>query len=265
MKIDCHTHGKLAKKLPFSTTYTNWLFEEASKAGLDVICLTEHFNTLGFDEIYHYLEENYERIGDSFKVGSLRVFPGMEIDIAEGGHILAIGKASDILTLNLELTPYKEKESFIPFKNLLELTKNCPLLLGAAHPFRAGSHIPSLPLEELKKLDFIDLNGKDVANKPIETPNEIAAFARQLDLPVLAGSDTHQSVQYGCIYNTFKQTCYTIEELKAELKKDAYKITIAHTIDLQVETAGMVKRALKEIHALGGDYVKILVEESNEI
>ena len=26
MKIDFHTHGKLAKKLPFSKEYTDWLF-----------------------------------------------------------------------------------------------------------------------------------------------------------------------------------------------------------------------------------------------
>ena len=48
MKIDFHTHGKLAKKLPFSKEYTDWLFREAQKSGLDALCLTEHFNTLGF-------------------------------------------------------------------------------------------------------------------------------------------------------------------------------------------------------------------------
>ena len=29
MYLDFHTHGKLAKKLPFSTVYTDWLFGEA--------------------------------------------------------------------------------------------------------------------------------------------------------------------------------------------------------------------------------------------
>ena len=29
MYIDFHTHGKLAKRLPFSTAYTDWLFGEA--------------------------------------------------------------------------------------------------------------------------------------------------------------------------------------------------------------------------------------------
>ena len=52
MYMDFHTHGKLAKRLPFSTVYTDWLFGEAKGAGLDALCLTEHFNTLGFDQVY---------------------------------------------------------------------------------------------------------------------------------------------------------------------------------------------------------------------
>ena len=36
MYIDFHTHGKLAKKLPFSEEYTHWLFSEAKGAGLDL-------------------------------------------------------------------------------------------------------------------------------------------------------------------------------------------------------------------------------------
>ena len=87
MKIDFHTHGKLAKKLPFSKVYTNWLFGEAKQAGLDAICLTEHFNTLGFDQVYEYIKENFQRDQDTFLAEGLRIFPGMETDIAEGGQM----------------------------------------------------------------------------------------------------------------------------------------------------------------------------------
>ena len=64
MYIDFHTHGKLAKKLPVSTEYTDWLFDQARRAGLDALCLTEHFNTLQFDEIYSYLSRISRREGD---------------------------------------------------------------------------------------------------------------------------------------------------------------------------------------------------------
>ena len=114
MFIDFHTHGKLAKKLPFSTEYTDWLLKEAHRAGLDAICLTEHFNTLQFDELYGYLMETCKREGDTLvtKEG-LRIFAGMETDIQEGGHILSIGAPETILKLNAALTPYKEKGKWI--------------------------------------------------------------------------------------------------------------------------------------------------------
>ena len=100
MRLDFHTHGKLAKKLPFSTAYTDWLFGEARAAGLDALCLTEHFNTLQFAELYGYLASVSRRVGDTLELGNgLRVFPGMETDVAEGGHILTIGPLEAILDL----------------------------------------------------------------------------------------------------------------------------------------------------------------------
>ena len=84
MHMDFHTHGKLAKRLPFSTAYTDWLFGEAKGAGLDALCLTEHFNTLQFDQVYGYLLDKYDREGDTLVTEQgLRIFAGMETDIAE--------------------------------------------------------------------------------------------------------------------------------------------------------------------------------------
>ena len=92
MYIDFHTHGKLAKKLPFSTIYTDWLFGEAKDSGLDAICLTEHFNTLQFEQMYKYIMESTVRDKDTLVAeNGLRIFTGMETDIEEGGHILCVG------------------------------------------------------------------------------------------------------------------------------------------------------------------------------
>lgn len=33
MYMDFHTHGKLAKRLPFSTVYTDWLLEKRKEQG----------------------------------------------------------------------------------------------------------------------------------------------------------------------------------------------------------------------------------------
>ena len=143
MRLDFHTHGKLAKKLPFSTAYTDWLFGEARRAGLDALCLTEHFNTLQFADVYGYIASVSRRTGDALELeNGLKIFPGMETDVAEGGHILSVGPLEAILELNRQLEPYKEKGNFMPFAQLMDLFDQYPVVVGCGHPFRAGGHVP---------------------------------------------------------------------------------------------------------------------------
>lgn len=52
--------------MPFLVAYTNWLFQQAKQAGLDAICLTEHFNTLGFNELYSYIKKIMKKMGYFF-------------------------------------------------------------------------------------------------------------------------------------------------------------------------------------------------------
>ena len=264
MKIDFHTHAKLAKKLPFSADYTDWLFAEASKVGLEAICLTEHFNTLGFDEVYGYIREQYDRDGDSYYKDGLKIFPGMEIDIAEGGHTLVIGPMDVVLEMNQRLAPNKEKGKFLSMEQLSEMVREYPVLFGAAHPFRDGSQIPELKDQELKAFQFLDCNGKDVALHGVEARRQVETFAKELGIPAVAGSDTHQNLQYGCIYNVFDRDCSSVQELYYEMQNGAYHIEISPNARFQVTAASILKRALKEVHALGGDYTKILVEPVKE-
>ena len=262
MKLDFHTHGKLAKRLPFSTVYTDWLFGEAKNAGLDALCLTEHFNTLQFDELYGYLSTRSTREGDALVLeNGLRVFPGMETDIAEGGHILSIGPLEAILELNQRLAPHKAPENFLPFAQLRDLFDQYPVVVGGAHPYREGGHIPQLPREQLARLDFLDLNGKDLATDRQQAEQRTYGLGRQLGIPVVSGSDTHQAVQYGCIRTGFEKEVRTVYDLYEEMKAVRYEISVSDYAAFQVKTAGLLKKALKEIHAIGGNYVSVLVDE----
>lgn len=261
MRLDFHTHGKLAKKLPFSTAYTDWLFGEARRAGLDALCLTEHFNTLQFDELYGYLSSVSRPVGDTLELSNgLRVFPGMETDVAEGGHILSIGPLDAILELNRRLEPHKAKGKFLPFAQLMDLFEEYPVLVGCGHPYRAGGHVPQLPLPQLQRLGFLDLNGKDLALDRARTEELTYALAKELHIPVVSGSDTHQAVQYGCVTTLFQKDCTTVSALKEEMETGRYEIQLSDSAAFQVRTACLLKRSLKEIHALGGDYVSILTK-----
>lgn len=259
MYIDFHTHGKLAKKLPFSAQYAAWMLREARAAGLDALCLTEHFNTMQFDELYRHLSAIGRREGDAFVVDGLRVFPGMETDIAEGGHILSVGPLEAVLELNARLAPYKERENFLPFARLMNLFSEYPVLVGAGHPFREPGRIPELPEEQLRRLDFLDLNGKDVAEDRNRTERLTRALGERLGRPVVGGSDTHQAVQYGCIRTQFEKDCATFAELRGQMLENRYRIEVRPDAAFRVRTACLLKRALKEVHALGGDYVSVLL------
>lgn len=259
MYLDFHTHGKLAKKLPFSEDYTHWLFSKARMAGLDALCLTEHFNTLGFRQLYRYIAEHSERDKDTLLFDGLRIFPGMETDIAQGGHILTIGPLEAILELNRRLEPNKEKGRFLPFDLLMDLFEQYPVLVGGGHPFREGGHIPQLPADQLKRFHFFDLNGRDLAKDREATEKMTRKLGQQYRKPVVGGSDTHQAVQYGCIRTRFEKTVNEVGELYREMQKGSYEICISDQAAFQVQTANLLKRSLKEIYALGGDYVSVLL------
>lgn len=259
MKIDFHTHGKLSKGLPFSEEYTLDLFKEATEAGVDAICLTEHFNSRGYRQLLAFIATNYPQVGDCFMVEGLKVFIGMEVDILERGHVLVIGTITDILELHqqledymrgpkgLDYEAYMRGETYIPARDLMTLCKQKSVLVGAAHAFREGSQIPTLESETLQQFDFFDLNGKDCSlNRGMESI--IAEFARQYGKPMVAGSDTHQSLQYGCIYNVFEHDCIMVEELKIEMNAGRYEIEMLDYIEFKVKAANLLKMALKQVY-----------------
>ncbi|NMA06222.1 MAG: PHP domain-containing protein [Ruminococcaceae bacterium] len=259
MKIDFHTHGKLAKHLYFSEKFTNNTFDTARRNGLDAICLTEHFNTTNFFEFYEYVDSISERDGDCLVLeNGLRIFPGVEVDIKEGGHLLCVGKMEDILAIRKKLENCDEEDSFLSFRELTDLIDSYPVLLGAGHPFRNSetSNIPDLPYEDLQRLDYVDLNGKDLAVEPDDMEERVRNFAESINKPVIAGSDAHQEKHYGVVYNIFERDLNTIEGLYEEVLKSNYEIYISDKIAETVSTALLIKSLLKEIDALGGDYVE---------
>jgi hypothetical protein len=265
MKIDFHSHSKLAKKMPFSQAYTEGILHEAKQSGLNAVCLTEHYNGIELTQSFEYIIKTMQPDGDCFvHENGLKVFPGLEINAAEGGHFLAIGSVETIWVIYRELSCYIQKKEHPSFEKILNLTKSLSVLLGVSHPFRrtgsGGNSMPDLSEEQLKQLDFIDLNGKDTAVDRTAAETQVQALSKRLGLPVLAGSDTHQSFQFGCIYSQFEEAFTTIAGLRGAIGHGAYSIVYGESASLQVKAAGIIKRLLKEIHTLGGDYVSILFD-----
>ena len=120
----------------------------------------------------------------------------------------------------------------------------------------------TLPEEQLRRLKFLDLNGKDLALDRERTERLTHDLGKKLGIPVVSGSDTHQAVQYGCVTTVFEREVDTVPALYGEMTAGRYAIDLSDTAAFQVRTACLLKRSLKEIHALGGDYVAILTREA---
>ena len=246
MKIDFHTHGKLSKKVTFSLEYFKEMLDAAKKNGLDAIALTEHFNTHQFMDVYDTLDKEFPYANDYYDVNGVKVFPGMEVDIQEKGHILFIGGRENIRGLRLKLNSYTEKNHFIPFRTLLEEASEFEFLKIGAHPFRDSTPLHHLERELLMKLDAFDLNGKDLYKQGIQENSErVFPFAEMLGKPVVGGSDTHQLMQYGVIINELEEECHTISDIQRIIAENRYQIDISPDLNMKVESAQKLKKELK--------------------
>lgn len=247
MKIDFHTHGKLAKKVEFSLEYFIEMVNAAKENGLDGFALTEHFNTHRFSDVYDTLDKEFPYTNHYYLVNGIKVFPGMEVDIQETGHILMIGSREDIRALRSKLDNYTENNYFIPFRELLEEANQYNLLKIGAHPYRESTPLHHVDHNLLKQLDAFDLNGKDLYKQGVSANSEkVYMLAKQLGLPVVGGSDTHQSLQYGSIVNILESECSNIDEIKELIAGDRYQITISPDLHSKVEAANNMKKHLKE-------------------
>src|SRR5699024_1612793 len=247
MIMDFHTHIKGSKRSPFMPSYFQEMIAAAKAAGLQAVALTEHFNTDRFMDVYNYLDEHYPYKHGYYEVDDFRVFPGMEIDVKEVGHILFIGARDDIITIRKLLDKYTNKGHFISFSELLDIGESYELLKIGAHPFRESTPLHQLPVEQLRRLDAFDLNGKDLYSyNQMEYRKKLEELAEKVGLPIVGGSDTHQFLQYGSIINHLANDCKTITELKACIHASNYQIQIADDLDLKVKAATLVKKYIKK-------------------
>ncbi|WP_340003896.1 PHP-associated domain-containing protein [Paenibacillus sp. FSL K6-0276] len=82
-----------------------------------------------------------------------------------------------------------------------------------------------------------------LAIKNLSTP-----FAEKLGVPVIAGSDSHQCLQYGSVLNRLNTTCATVEELKEAIKRGNYEIELSPCLQTKVKASVIMKKLLKQLN-----------------
>ncbi|MGY4688357.1 PHP-associated domain-containing protein [Salibacterium sp. K-3] len=244
MNMDLHTHGKLTKKTDFDLEFFRNMAAGAAKNGLDAFALTEHFNTRNFREVYDTLDAHFPYVNNYYDVDGLRVFPGMEVDVKETGHILLIGEKAAVLALNDELEPFKE--DFISFEELLRLTEEKEMVRIGAHPFRESTPLLAHPPRLLEKLDAFDVNGKDLFTYENTGMKErVQKWADELGIRATAGSDAHHPLQLGAVHNEVPSEIETIGQLKEAVLAQP-DLHVSPCLSTKVEAAKYVKKTLKQ-------------------
>ena len=198
MRIDLHVHTR--PRSPCSAIDPADLLKEARRAALDALCLTEHQNRWGDDEID-------ELTGN----GGIHFFQGNEITTNQG-DILVFGYHEDL-------------RGVVPIQDLHKAVKDVGGLMIAAHPFRGfllfGITQLRMDLHQAsQRAIFQYVNGLEIFNGRLtDTENQMASqVAEHLGLLGVAGSDAHRLEEVGRCVTILEREVSSEPELIAELR-----------------------------------------------
>ena len=204
MRIDLHTHT--SPRSPCSSLDPLELIREATRLGLDGICLTEHQVVWQPDEIAELAQET-----------PVKIFRGNEFTTNQG-DILVFGYEEDIKEL-------------LTIEELRDRVAAAGGFMIAAHPFRGfktfGIGQLQMTVEQAcsrKMFDYVD--ALEIRNgKVSDEENEMAArVADRLGLPGTAGSDAHRLDEVGKWVTDFERAIENEQELIEELRAGRFTV-----------------------------------------
>ena len=197
MWIDTHCHTKYS--------YDNWLHpvdlvRRARDAGLDAICVTEH-----------YSYEASAPVEEVARGEGLLLLRGVEVS-TDRGHVLVFGVEDDSWNR-------WGRDTYLPMQELIERINLMGGVCVPAHPYRQMGVASLLDgIFELEGIAAVEThNGGNAA-----TDNELAlAAASHLRLPTLGGSDCHKAGAVGRCATEFLQPVTDIASLVAAIRAGA--------------------------------------------
>ena len=246
MRIDFHTHAILTKRYRFNLEYFDSMVRGAIAGGLDAVVLTEHFNTMRFHELYDSLDREIGFTGHYYRAGELRVYPGMEVDVAEGIHTLLFGALEGIRSLRGTLEDHTSVGRFVAIARLRELADENGLFLWAAHPLRPGRELRQVAPEERALVDMLELNAKDLYFFGARMRENVVQLAVELGRPVVAGSDAHHYLQLGTVWSEIPNGCESPQEIAEAIRAGESEIHQSPCLPTKVEAARIVKKTIKQ-------------------
>lgn len=229
-KFDFHTHtpvshdyGKgINQKELKGMSPREWLLHHMEKE-IDCVAVTDHNSGEWIDILCQTLEEMNENQPEGYR--PLHVFPGVEISVHGGIHLLGIfdkGTTSEHIAKVLHLSGYNgvfgetDYTTEKTFSQVLEIIlKNNGLPIPAHVDTDAGLFIESSGLTLKQHLNNVGLLAMQVCNLNFDKPQVYSES--KLKLTEIAGSDSHRPDQIGESFTWVKMENPNLDALKLAL------------------------------------------------
>ncbi|HHY16475.1 MAG TPA: PHP domain-containing protein [Firmicutes bacterium] len=207
-RIDMHVHSMYSGE---SLADPKDILESALDRGLDGLCITEHGSL--------YASRPFEELKKQFP---LVIFRGVELS-TDAGHMLVYG---------IEDSVWNDwgKGKLCNAQELVNLARHLGGLAIPAHPWQIAGGAGNQDgvqisvddrITDLKHLAAIEVcNGKQAKNPVI--CEILGAFARQMGLGRIGGSDAHVPEHVGQAYTVFRTPIYRPEDLINALISSIY-------------------------------------------
>ena len=149
---------------------------------------------------------------------------GIEEGVGDGKEVLLYGITPQFLYDHPEL-----REEKVDLAHLSQIVHEAGALIYQAHPFRVRDYI-ARPWERLPVELFDGIEGYNAGNPAIDNARA-GAYAEEMGLPMIAGSDAHQAYSCPRYGIAVKERITTPEKLVEVLRNQEYEIYTVSTKD----------------------------------
>jgi hypothetical protein len=249
-RIDTHTHPKISKHYAFDPASVRRMVAMARRAGLDGLALTEHFHARGYWEIAAHLEAVYPSERGVFVADGVALYPGAEVNIREGAHVIVIGEVGELRRLDDAFDEPLSRGYEPTLREFLDVTDDFELARIGAHMFRRAKELGKFAASDLRRLHALEINGKDFGTEIM-----LLVQARALGLPIVAGSDAHHWLQIGVRHTLLHTDELAIAALVKAIKEGLTGFGAGPYTPLRVRAAKSLKTITKLLRNCYGSLV----------
>lgn len=203
MKIDTHVHLLVSKKQTTPDIQAiNYMLDIARTSQISALCITEHIESVGYDNLMHALFIDNRLHAEIFPEyiltrQGIKLYPGAELQIANGTNIGVHTSLDSLLQLNHNAGAYTLPELYDALSS-----HGGWFALVAHHIFWPNKTYPDHD-ELARYVSAIEVPAKDLDNV-----EKYLALSQKYGLATTGGSDAHTYIQIGACHSVLSESEY---------------------------------------------------------